>query len=275
MNESGDATDLFESGNTKAVVLLADVLGMKQLMTTHSLESLAENVMNVLGASAAPPTRLEFTGATLEDFKKLGFVERQGPLSAFVSDGFLMVFPTAEDLFDLEFAMRRTIEIFATLLNICSANNIWLRGAITYGDCYLKNHGNGFVMLGHPIAEAFEWEKKQDWIGGILAPSAMGLLEHMSKMAKKSWSDPIFGPFGYGKIGESSAETSLLVNYEVPLKSNITHKTYAINLRCNVLYNIFAPHFRAPIESQSNEYDKSLKIKNTIRYLEFIDGIKR
>ena len=255
-------------------MLLADILGMKKLIESRSLELIAKSVMRVLSSGAMPLNRFEYSGVTEDDLLKLGFHQTQGPIGALVSDGLLLIHPTTDELRDLEMSLRRTIEIFNALSCICSQNDIWVRGAFSFGDCYLENHDAGLIMLGAPIVEAFEWEKKQQWIGAILAPSAMQLLDQMGERAGKVWTDPIYGPLGGGLGEERSASNSLLARYNVPLKDGETYNTYAVNPSC-FPNHILVPQFKTPTQNKNDAPDVTAKIKNTLDYFAHIAANSR
>jgi hypothetical protein len=67
-----------------------------------------------------------------------------------------------------------------SLLSYCSAvmglmleKAIPIRGAIAYGSYFRAAHTEGVFVAGKAIVEAYEYEKKQDWVGVMLAPSAV------------------------------------------------------------------------------------------------------
>jgi hypothetical protein len=47
-----------------------------------------------------------------------------------------------------------------------------VRGAIAYGSYAIHDTKRGTLLIGKALAEAVAWEKQQDWLGVILAPSA-------------------------------------------------------------------------------------------------------
>jgi hypothetical protein len=51
--------------------------------------------------------------------------------------------------------------------------HIPIRGAIACGDYVRSNIGNSAFVAGRPIIEAYEYEQRQDWIGVMLALSAI------------------------------------------------------------------------------------------------------
>ena len=52
-------------------------------------------------------------------------------------------------------------------------NNTPVRGAIAHGDYYRSPFGKSTFVAGRPIVEAYDYETKQDWVGVMLAPSAL------------------------------------------------------------------------------------------------------
>ena len=91
-----------------------------------------------------------------------------------------------------------------------------LRGAIGGGDFYK----DGEVMVSSALIDAYNYEKKQEWLGAILTPKALELVENAKQFEKKmvgqtkiDFSSEKFNPFvRYGKIpwkedGQKPSET--------------------------------------------------------------------
>jgi hypothetical protein len=71
-----------------------------------------------------------------------------------------------------------TDEALQALLRGCSSafgvmlkKEIPVRGAIAYGTYSSEKTKNGRFVAGRAIVEAYQFEKKQDWVGIMLAPS--------------------------------------------------------------------------------------------------------
>lgn len=65
----------------------------------------------------------------------------------------------------------------ALLMNKALQFSLPLRGSLAYGDCIFHSERN--IHIGHPIVEAIEKEKEQEWIGiGVLRSAAEQLKGH-------------------------------------------------------------------------------------------------
>ncbi len=71
-------------------------------------------------------------------------------------------------------------ESFLTIAHACStlmsdllAADIALRGAIAFGRFTRSNVGEGVFVAGPALIDAYNWENKQDWVGIMIAPSAL------------------------------------------------------------------------------------------------------
>ena len=92
-----------------------------------------------------------------------------------------------------------TKKAFSSLIELCSrliyslvCNKIPIRGAISYGPVMLKNIGQnpGNIFLAGPaVVEAYELEKRQDWIGISFSESVIS--KHFEYLNLFSWSEPI------------------------------------------------------------------------------------
>ena len=52
-------------------------------------------------------------------------------------------------------------------------NGLPLRGAISFGEFKRISSSSGVILAGRPIIEAYEYEKRQDWIGIMVTPSVL------------------------------------------------------------------------------------------------------
>lgn len=96
------------------------------------------------------------------------------------------------------FSKDKTSRHFNEIVQICSGlqhsllmQGIPIRGAISYGQFDSKNindiGGNVFIV-GPSLIEAYEWERKQKWLGIILCPSVERI--QFDLLSKWSWKDP-------------------------------------------------------------------------------------
>jgi hypothetical protein len=61
----------------------------------------------------------------------------------------------------------------ALLMYFLLESNTPVRGAIAHGSFYRSQFGKSTFVAGRPIVEAYDYETKQDWVGVMLAPSAL------------------------------------------------------------------------------------------------------
>jgi hypothetical protein len=71
-------------------------------------------------------------------------------------------------------------ESFRAILRTCSETlgsllkgQIPVRGAISFGSVFISRSAGGAFVAGRAVLDAFEFEKKQDWVGVMIAPSAL------------------------------------------------------------------------------------------------------
>jgi hypothetical protein len=86
-----------------------------------------------------------------------------------------------------------TPESFLTIARACSRllndllqADIALRGAITFGEFSRSSIGDSVFVAGHALIDAYEWEKKQDWIGVMIAPSALRTVPNLGELCQPS-----------------------------------------------------------------------------------------
>ncbi len=99
---------------------------------------------------------------------------------------------TSENTVELEFYRFLEVLIIESILK-----GIPLRGATAFGDIIVDDEKG--ILLGQPIVDAYELEKKQDWIGVVFHPST-----------------------AHFKIGDSEPTPTLWYKrYDVPMKGNV------------------------------------------------------
>jgi hypothetical protein len=203
--------------------VLIDVLGMKKLMTSHSLEDLAKIAMRPFGDQTSLAVTTNQISEDDVNVKDLGFYEVLGPIVAMVSDSILALFPTDQYTENDHHAAVETVvdasRFLARAIAFNSQEKIWLRGAVSYGEILL-GEADGLILLGEPIVEAYSWERNQLWIGGMLAPSAARIVQAASLEVGK----PI-----------SMCICPWLAEYEIPLKSGKEESRFpriAVNWIC-------------------------------------------
>jgi hypothetical protein len=82
--------------------------------------------------------------------------------------------------------------------------NVPLRGAISYGECIVST--DPIYYLGRPILEAYELEKRQEWAGVSLCPSAAERVDPESENRIISWDVPVKGGWSSKVFGRGRAK---------------------------------------------------------------------
>jgi hypothetical protein len=81
----------------------------------------------------------------------------------------VIVNSTKDDNESFEAIIQACAKLFAEFLQ----TGIALRGAIAYGSFYRSSMERGTFVAGRPIVEAFDYEKRQNWVGIMLCPSTI------------------------------------------------------------------------------------------------------
>jgi hypothetical protein len=77
------------------------------------------------------------------------------------------------------------------LMNQLIGNNVPVRGAIAFGDFIRSAVGDGSVFVaGRAIIEAYTYEQLQDWVGVMLAPSALKQVPDLAELCRLNFQDP-------------------------------------------------------------------------------------
>ncbi len=225
--------------NYEGPVAAIDILGFGELLRTKNIKYIKENIIDKLQEA----TRNARYWTNREIRKATGNLSdpdsgEYNILDILFSDTILLI-TTGEttkrkELADLSMAsMCRFCEI---LMQQSLNNHIALRGAISYGKCYLSL--DPLYYIGKPIYEVFNLEKKQDWSGIVISDNA-------SKYLK---------------------QTNLYTEYEVPFKSN--DKINRLNRKkMKVLdwtMSPYIPDFEKCFDSEEEEVVK--KKINTIEF---------
>jgi hypothetical protein len=88
------------------------------------------------------------------------------------------------------------LERCSALLSVMLANGIALRGAIAYGSYVAQKSDYGTFVAGKAIIEAYHFERQQDWVGIMLAPSIRERIPDLASLCRRKvpktadeWSD--------------------------------------------------------------------------------------
>lgn len=259
------------SNSTKPIscaVAMIDILGLKRLLQRRSLNEIADTVMSSFASSMSPALgetsigRESASDLTERFIRDIGFETLPGPISILVSDSILSFFPLVEgDQEDTP--IIKAAAFLRNAIAICSESDIWLRGAISYGKCLLSEHMSGLIALGPPIAEAYEWERNQNWIGGILAPSAARCVKRLLKELPRH--NPI--------RAACSENRDLLVTYDVPLKNPFPSGCPLIAINLARVTNLTGGVFRLPpTQTRRTHSEIATKHANTRQFIAALRG---
>ena len=140
-----------------------------------------------------------------------------------------------------------------------------LRGAISFGECIVSVKGRP-ALLGEPTREASDWEKKQEWMGAVLAPSAVSTLKRGAAESKR-----INGSDWNGQYPD------YLVRYDVPLKGNlgvVRQPMVALNWASGFIPGgmMWRPKIPTVPETGSVPDVVRLKIESTVEFTRFCES---
>ncbi len=255
-----------ESLISPVAVAVVDILGMTELLRTMPLEQIARTVAEPFFDPEGPARRgsdLRNLGITERHLFRMGFRRGAMTFSAMLGDAMVLWRRPQWEEGNSEFAAAHVVSELAkstcVAISVNSRLGIWLRAAIAYGECIVSAAGQG-VMLGLPVREAFHWERRQEWIGGMLAPSATDALRAADARARS-----IHGPDFVAR------GANFLVHYDVPLKPDPEHPEPRPMIALNwtsVFGTQFLFGFSAPIMPDPPPSSPSVraKIENTITF---------
>ena len=246
-----------------AAVGFVDVLGMRELLRTRTLLNVANGIMATFVSRSIGAVKI-----LLNDPASLAEVREQIDMRPanilthlFVSDTLVIVCLVDPWERSLKKAAADAVWLLAmqvaSLMALNASEGVWLRGAIAYGNCIVRPT-DPVLLLGEPLIEASMWEKRQEWIGGMLTPSATVALS-ASKRHLRALEGTVREP---------------LVRYEIPMKLGeplLPTASIAINW-CTPSYPFRNPaEFVAQLKEMSPaRQDIKAKINNAIAFCEFM-----
>ena len=193
-------------------VAAIDILGMKALLETKSLVEIAERFAEPFYDLNGPAYRLNQGPLTSKQLERQGFRRQAGIYPAMISDTILLVRRPDWEGGNAAMAEAEAVvwlaQYVCKVIKINSLYGIRLRAAISFGEC-LVSVGGRPAFLGAPTGEASNWERQQEWMGGMLTPSAVAALKRGRTAAKQKNGDD-FEP----------CYPNFLVQYPIPLKPN-------------------------------------------------------
>jgi hypothetical protein len=133
--------------------------------------------LDVLGFSALVSS--DHDGKQIERYRDSvkNAIENTDVKSVVFSDSIVLTTndPRPESLFAIAGACSR---LLCDLLE----TDIALRGAIAYGEFNRSSVGESVFVAGRALIDAYEWERKQDWIGIMIAPSALKTVPNLEQL---------------------------------------------------------------------------------------------
>ena len=170
-----------KSGSFISPVAVAsiDILGISSVLSKMSLVEVAEQFVEPFYDHRAPAYHMSNIEYSEEEIENQGFRRGAGIYSISVSDTILLARRPDWEIGDLAIAEANAIVEIADhvcrMIKMNSAAGVPLRAAIAFGEC-LISVGERHALLGMATGEASAWERRQEWIGGMLTPSAVTTL---------------------------------------------------------------------------------------------------
>jgi len=255
---------------------------MKELLRTKTLEEIAEHFAEPfyrLDGPAYSAGLLPFSGEQLE---RMGYRRMAEILSVTISDTILLVRrpdweitsmfsralqPNGDAAINAAIAEAEAViwlaQYVCKVIKINSRYGIRLRSAISFGDCIVSINGQ-LACLGEPTAEASRWERQQEWIGGMLTPSAIAALRRGANAAR-NLNGADFQP----------KYPNFLVQYPIPLKLGCTalsEPQVALNWTSGLVPGAMMWKANLPTKEDNAPEDVKRKIANTIRFAEHCEN---
>jgi hypothetical protein len=188
-----------------------DILGIKSVLSKMSMVEVAERFAEPFYDLTSPAYNFGKIDLPHEELEQLGFRRMAAIYSVSISDTILLVRRPDWELGNRAIAEAQAVVAMAEhvckIMRINSFLGVPLRGAIAFGEC-LISVGENRALLGLATGEASAWERGQEWIGGMLTPSAVGALRDGAEAAK-AINGPDFEP----------KYPNTLTSYAIPLKS--------------------------------------------------------
>lgn len=220
-------------------VAFIDVLGFKELIATKELQELAIIYERFLNDADFYNRFTNFAG---QYFPKNTNISK--PIISYTfSDSIILI---AND--DTEMSFISLVTYVWRLLQHSIFTKIPVRGGISYGEVCIFSNRN--IVIGDGLTNAYLLESKQKWIGVSVDKSAYAQYEEI-------FSDEVWGQFF----------NELLIDYDVPLKSEHPNKLKAINWRVNL---VLKAGTKAYLPLQHSDPAVKEKALNTLKFAEFV-----
>jgi len=204
---------LTKSGSFTSPVAVAsiDILGIKSVLSKMSMVEVAERFVEPFYNLRSPAYGSGNVSFSREEWESHGYREMAATYSVSISDTILLMRRPDWELGDRAIAeANAVIEMANYVCKMIKINSAWgvpLRAAIAFGEC-LISIGEQHALLGLATGEASAWERQQEWIGGMLTPSAVAALLEGGEMARQK-----HGP-------DLPRYPNTLIAYPIPLKAD-------------------------------------------------------
>jgi hypothetical protein len=192
-------------------VAAIDILGIRSLLSEKSIVEVTERLVEPFYDLTGPAYTWGNSGFSGEELEKRGYRRMADTIYVSVSDTILLARRPDWEIGDRAIAEAQAVvslaEYVCKIIKINSFQRVPLRAAIAFGECLISVRGST-ALLGLATGEASDWERQQEWIGGMLTPSAVSTLRAGGDAARKN--NPGFKP----KFPDT------LTQYPIPLKPN-------------------------------------------------------
>lgn len=222
----------------KRTIALFDILGFKALVKKYPIDKLAKKYKLLIGQTEGlnrPLIKDKDIPSLFPNHPK----NRPWCIKYIFSDTIILISENSGGVGCLKLLVYGW-----RLSQLCIVNKMPLRGGIFYGDIYIDPHKD--IVLGRGLIDAYELEKKQNWIGVAIDESVEKAFPDLFKIIN----DP------------SSVFNPLFLKYEVPFKDGSSKRLHTLNWRLNL---VVEKGTRSLFDKKT---DKSIneKIFNTLKY---------
>ncbi|MBI5403076.1 MAG: hypothetical protein HY959_06720 [Ignavibacteriae bacterium] len=226
--------------NFSGFIIVLDILGFGDLLKNHSSKYIKDNIVDNIICSSNISNYIinrdinrfaKFSNVNESECKFIEFIYFSDTIISFLKTN------NEKNINNPELSIESVCYFCNLLISKAFEINIPLRGAISYGDCFINK--NPLFFLGYPIFEAFQMEKIQEWAGIVVTESAIKFCRENTELH--------------------------LVEYDVPIKQSKTKRMKVINWPMHYnLYHKEMPNFEYCFNSKNKDVIR--KKENTIQF---------
>lgn len=222
----------------KKTVAFLDVLGFHELLITTPLYKLAKaydysvSITNIMNRQF----QLSEQTPTLFPYHKQG----DPWCNRYIFSDSIILISNGDDLISclkLLVYARRLIQTFLAM-------KFSVRGGIAHGELYENKITN--VVMGQALTNAFELEKKQQWIGAAIDETVEHAYPELTAHMKDN----------------NNLLSTIFLRYPVPFKNGITKDLHTLNWR----FNLIVQKGTRSLFNENDDADVVEKINNTLAY---------